>query len=450
MADIQRIVRLTLYFLVGILLGANLSIARADYPAVGKWSYPWATSSGGFASVAAVCAYDITIPSWQSSWPGYTFTCENINQPSPVTPGQMGSYQVKAVLAPYSPSYSNRSTTYYLACPSGGTLTGETCVVSCPAGQHDDGTGQCVADCSAGSAAGYYSTGFGTTACIAGCSYTRSAAGAVSACSGWSDSTGWSSCYLAQSGSNCSTPNGAPANNLPSQCPVGQCPGTVNGASVCVSCSGKTDVQSTSTTNTSTPGGPTTSTTTTTNTTTNTTNNTTSTTSTTSTTTTPPGGPPTTTEETKTEEGPADKFCIENPDSPLCKLSSFGGSCGAFSCDGDAIQCAMAKEQHRRNCTMFDTPTPLSQLGDQIAAGNDPQAANYPTAPGQQQTINLGSAIDTTNPLAAGCLQDKSFTFMSTTLVIPFSNICPYLEMMGQIVLAFSLLMAARITFSGV
>ena len=110
----------------------------------------------------------------------------------------------------------------------------------------------------------------------------------------------------------------------------------------------------------------------------------------------------------------------------------------------------MAKEQHKRNCTMFDTPTPLSQLGDQVAAGNDPQAANYPTAPGQQQTINLGSAIDTTNPLASGCLQDKSFTFMSTTLVIPFSNICPYLEMMGQIVLAFSLLMAARITFSGV
>lgn len=110
----------------------------------------------------------------------------------------------------------------------------------------------------------------------------------------------------------------------------------------------------------------------------------------------------------------------------------------------------MAKEQHKRNCTMFDTATPLSTLGDQIAAGNDPLASSYPTAAGQQQTVNLSTAIDTSNPFATGCLQDKSFTIMTTTLVIPFSNICAYLEMMGQIVLVFSLLMAARIMYSGV
>lgn len=145
-----------------------------------------------------------------------------------------------------------------------------------------------------------------------------------------------------------------------------------------------------------------------------------------------------------------DDFCAKNPDLSICKESSFGGGCGTFTCDGDAVQCAMAKEQHKRNCTMFDTATPLSTLGEQVAAGTDPQASSYPTAPGQQQTVNLGSAIDTTNPFAGGCIQDKSFTIMTTTLVIPFSNICPYLEAMGQIVLAFSLLMAARIAFSGV
>ena len=99
---------------------------------------------------------------------------------------------------------------------------------------------------------------------------------------------------------------------------------------------------------------------------------------------------------------------------------------------------------------MFDTDTAESTLGKQAAAGNDPQAPNYPTAPGKVETVNLATAIDTTNPFAGGCLQDKSFQIMTTTLVIPFSNICPFLETMGQIVLAFSLLMAARIAFSGV
>jgi len=99
---------------------------------------------------------------------------------------------------------------------------------------------------------------------------------------------------------------------------------------------------------------------------------------------------------------------------------------------------------------MFDTATTLSTLGDQVAAGNDPQASNYPTAPGQQQTVNLGTAIDTSNPFAAGCVQDKSFQIMTTTLTIPFSNICPYLQFMGQIVLAFSLIAAARIMLGGI
>lgn len=99
---------------------------------------------------------------------------------------------------------------------------------------------------------------------------------------------------------------------------------------------------------------------------------------------------------------------------------------------------------------MFDTTTPLSTLGEQVAAGNDPQASSYPTAPGQVQTINLATAIDTSNALASGCIGDKVIAFPHFSVTLPFATICPYLEMMGRIVLAFALLMAARITFSGV
>jgi hypothetical protein len=110
----------------------------------------------------------------------------------------------------------------------------------------------------------------------------------------------------------------------------------------------------------------------------------------------------------------------------------------------------MAREQHKRNCIMFDTVTPLSTLGEQVAAGNDPQASNFPNASGKVENVNLASALDTSNPFAGGCVQDKSFQIMTTTLVIPFSNICPYLENMGTIVLVFSMLGAVRIMLGGI
>lgn len=427
MDHLLRVTKLLLWFFVGAYLGVYATWAMADYPAVKQWTYgqPTAAASASAAFAAwnaanpsnPVCAQGALVESGMSATKEYRIIGSGgqCNVPSPTT-------------------WSILNLSAVWTCPSGGV---------------NDGNGTCIqTPCVAGDAAGYYATGFTTSACINGCSLTRSATGSVSACSGWSNATGWSSCYLAQNGQNCSTPSGSLTTAM-SQCPVGQCPGTINGQTVCVACSGKTDTQSTSTKTITAPDGTQTTSSTTTNTT-NNTNNTTSTTSTTTTTVTPPGGTPTTTTESKSEDKPKEAFCVENPDSPLCKVSTFGGGCGAFSCDGDAVQCAMAKEQHKRNCTMFDTATPLSTLGDQIAAGNDPLASSYPTAPGQQQTVNLSTAIDTSNPFATGCLQDKSFTIMTTTLVIPFSNICAYLEMMGQIVLVFSLLMAARIMYSGV
>lgn len=455
MVDFQRVKRLLLWLVVGLYLGGFAAYASAQntYPSVKKWYTQSADSGNDYSGPVQACT--ALAPLVGEVYYGTTGYYAGVTPPLYLDSYHYCSWRryssPTCPVGQYCGQNSGIKTLPRMVCPSGGTLSADqtTCTVSCPAGQSWNASlNQCQETCVAGSHKGYYSTGFQTSACINGCSYTRSASGNFSTCSGWTDGGGWSSCYLAQSGETCSTPNGSVSSGLP-QCPVGQCPGTINGSPVCVPCTGKTDTQSSGTKTTTNADGSSTTTTTTTNTTSD--GGSTTTTTTTNTTNTPAGGgTPTSTTTTDTETKPKDSFCIENPDSPLCKQSSFGGSCGSFSCDGDAIQCAMAREQHARNCTMFDTETAESTLGRQAAAGNDPQASNYPTAPGKVESINLSTAIDTSNPLASGCIADKQIAFSTFTLTLPFSVICPYLEFMGQIVLAFALLAAARITFSGV
>lgn len=56
-------------------------------------------------------------------------------------------------------------------------------------------------------------------------------------------------------------------------------------------------------------------------------------------------------------------YCSKNKTAGACKdekgeeegKGKFGGSCSAgFTCEGDALQCAIAKEQHKRNCETSD------------------------------------------------------------------------------------------------
>jgi len=170
------------------------------------------------------------------------------------------------------------------------------------------------------------------------------------------------------------------------------------------------------------------------------------TTTTTITTTQPNGDSSTTTSTTPPPgEDEQDAFCAENPDSPICVKSSFGGSCGAFSCDGDAVQCAMAREQHNRNCTLFETETAISQLGNQVVAGNDPQSSSMPWAAGQVQSQDLSNVISQQRFLSSGGMADKTVTVAGQSFSIPFSKANQVLQIMGAIVVTFSLIAAARI-----
>lgn len=136
----------------------------------------------------------------------------------------------------------------------------------------------------------------------------------------------------------------------------------------------------------------------------------------------------TTNPDGSTDEKPEKEFCKENPDAPQCKKSNWGGSCGSFTCDGDAIQCAIAREQHQRNCKLFDEKT--SHPAYQAAVdGTDDQSADK--LKGKAEQISVGTNFDQSGfGWAKGCPADPEIAlgFVQQSFTIPFSRICGPLE----------------------
>jgi hypothetical protein len=159
------------------------------------------------------------------------------------------------------------------------------------------------------------------------------------------------------------------------------------------------------------------------------------------TTTTPPSGTPTTTTTTQTKE----KFCEENPNATICKQGSFGGSCtSGFICDGDGVNCAIARAKHLENCILYETSTPQSTLGQSLGNGSDPSGDlnTFKTS----SVVNLPSTLDHTNPYGSSGLSDLTISVgQGGSVTIPFSGMNAILTVMGQILVALAFVAAGRI-----
>ncbi|MFI8616130.1 hypothetical protein ACIGHN_11535 [Acidovorax sp. NPDC077693] len=157
---------------------------------------------------------------------------------------------------------------------------------------------------------------------------------------------------------------------------------------------------------------------------------------------------------TSTTTKPQAGFCQENPRSKLCsdgdeKGSSFGGTCSAgFTCEGDAIQCAIAQEQHRRACKLFDdVDSQEYKLYQQEKSKTGKRTGDLPG----NETISFGSGrYDSSNMLGAGsCISDLTVDIMGKNVVLPLSNICPMLATLRLALLAFGALLWVIIVFRG-
>lgn len=241
----------------------------------------------------------------------------------------------------------------------------------------------------------------------------------------------------------------------PPRCGPGQCPGEFNGVHMCVSC---TDIASpekpvttydrkTETTTTGTPPNQTTETKTTDTKATHDGSGTVTSTTTTSTTKTDANGT-TTKEEGKTEKKESqESFCKENPTVAFCKNGKWGGGCDAFTCEGDAVQCAIAREIHQRNCEAAKSNA-YTDMTDAAQAGTD-NASTYIQTQKDAAALDVNARFSQSldpSPIAASCPSSRSVALPGgNSLEISFEKPCEIAGWLGHFVQAFAYLFAALI-----
>lgn len=150
------------------------------------------------------------------------------------------------------------------------------------------------------------------------------------------------------------------------------------------------------------------------------------------------------------KQEPQENFCQANPMSPMCKKSSFGGSCAATACDGDAVQCALTQEVIKRNCQLWDDPdlAETAKKGKAAAAGDKPPG--HPGADGAvaANSMSFPSVINTSDPIGGSCPSDVSFDGpLGKPLVLKLSSLCYALTILGKLFVAITSLACAFIVF---
>lgn len=147
----------------------------------------------------------------------------------------------------------------------------------------------------------------------------------------------------------------------------------------------------------------------------------------------------------KSDIEPQEAYCQKNPTAQQCKKNAFGGSCGGgFTCDGDAIQCALSREVHVRNCQWYEDKPSDAQVnaGEAAMAGGD-RPSFHPGNEPNVVNMTLAGQLDFTDRLGSGCPSDVSVG----SVTLPFSRLCPHLETLGRIAVGFCTLMAVFIVF---
>lgn len=184
---------------------------------------------------------------------------------------------------------------------------------------------------------------------------------------------------------------------------------------------------------------------------------------------TPVGGSTSTTSTTNVDRA---QYCRSNPKTPVCnnvptggntggsgssgngssggggngngdgegeeEKSSFGGSCSAgWTCEGDAIMCAVAREQHKQNCKLFDESKPDPDYKKSVDGSDDKSAEALKSSATQVSVSQLDQ-----NGLGWGrsCPADVSFEVVGRSFSIPFSKVCPILNVMALAALGLTLL----------
>lgn len=180
----------------------------------------------------------------------------------------------------------------------------------------------------------------------------------------------------------------------------------------------------------------------------------------------PAGGSPDITETVTNPDGSTtsttqsqSSYCQKNPTASVCKQAdeeakkgSWSGSCGAFQCEGDAVNCAIARKIHQDRCDDLKGMEPFADVaekGRKILTGEtDQTVTDFLNRDGDNnRNINVGNLVSESGDyqFGASCISDLQFSIGGHSITVPFSSVCPYFEMIGFFLLAAAYLAALRI-----
>lgn len=116
-----------------------------------------------------------------------------------------------------------------------------------------------------------------------------------------------------------------------------------------------------------------------------------------------------------------------------------------FTCEGDALQCAIAREQHKRSCELHVNESPESKLYEASKGKTGKVTDDLPG----NETIALTDRINTSSALGAGyCpLRDVTVEVAGYSKVLPLSNSCEQLSYVKTFFVGLCLLLALWIVF---
>lgn len=140
---------------------------------------------------------------------------------------------------------------------------------------------------------------------------------------------------------------------------------------------------------------------------------------------------------------PANTFCEENPESPSCNPSTFGGSCSAsFSCDGDAATCAIAKATASLECKFENTAT-FGQLHESIGTATNPSEF----AQKNTTTFSLANLLNLDESPSGYCPTNFAIGVMGAGVFVDTALFCRFAPLGAVFVMLGAMVVSLRILF---
>lgn len=373
---------------------------------------------------------------------GQSSTVANIEIRDQITVADGAScagFPVSAVSG-YHFAYGNPETVP--GCPAGSTASEGVC--SCPAGKRPSG-GACVDYTCPSGQPSYFSSSSPIEASAncdmdSGCVWEDMASATTTSESGVKRYFGQSSFSGAKcegagtGGASAEAPVPAPATSAADKCALGNgppmCASVINGITVCVSCAASS---STTSEKSDTPAS-----------------GTSPATGTTKTTTTECGANGcTTTTTTKDASGnvTGTTSSTKPKDDDKPDPSAFGGSCqgaaAAITCAGDAVQCAIAREQYRRNCEIFDNTNSHAQAALGAISAGTAGDQDHPRRDGSSSALTF----DQTDLIGGSCPGDRVLGVGKTQVTLKFSELCTAAGWLGNLLVGLTSLACIGIVF---